>query len=52
VRSLSEEEIVQLFKRYDFRDELGHPLTQCRDCEELLKMAMEYRRAQALVAEP
>ena len=50
VRRLSEQEIIQLFKRYDFRDEFGHPLTDCIDFKELLKMAMEYRQAQALVA--
>jgi hypothetical protein len=38
VRGLSEEEIVQAFKRYDFRDELGHPLINCTDFKELLKI--------------
>jgi hypothetical protein len=25
VRRLSEQEIIKLFKRYNFRDEIGHP---------------------------
>jgi hypothetical protein len=35
---------VQLFKRYNFRDEIEHPLTALI-FKELLKMAMEYRWA-------
>jgi hypothetical protein len=50
VRRLSEQEIIQLFKRYNFRDEIGHPLIHCVDFNELLKMAMECRRAQALIS--
>jgi hypothetical protein len=28
VRRLSEQEIMELFKHYDFRDQLGHPLEE------------------------
>lgn len=51
VRRMSEEQIVDLFKHYNFRDDLGHPLTNCLDFKELLEMAMECRRAQALITD-
>lgn len=43
VRDMSREEVMALFERYDFRDEQGHPLTNCQDFLSLVEMAMEVK---------
>jgi hypothetical protein len=36
VLSASKKEIIRLFKAYDFKDPMGHPLTVCEDFLDLL----------------
>ena len=34
--------VLAKFEKYDFRDKIGHPLTNCADFICLVKMAMEH----------
>jgi hypothetical protein len=36
IGTATKEEIIAVFKRYNFQDSLGHPLTMCQDFHELL----------------
>jgi hypothetical protein len=40
----SREEILKLFERYGFKDELGHPLTRCVDFLALVDAACAGRK--------
>lgn len=43
VKDMSRAEIMSLFERYDFRDENGHPLVNCKDFICLVERATEVK---------
>lgn len=43
VKGKSKEEIIKLFQWLNFKDELGHSLTLCKDFHDLLELIEQYK---------
>jgi hypothetical protein len=41
VESMTKEEIIELFERYNFRDTIGHSLMMCEDFNVLLNKRLK-----------